>query len=203
MRKLDPVKHEEKRRDILEAAGRCFVRKGFRGTTVSDICSEAKISAGHLYHYFPSKEAIISAIAEARLEQANERFSRTTEEHNALGAILSEIDWTNSMSGASGLVARFEILAEAGRNPAMAEILQKHNRGMCRLLGGLLRKGQACGQIDPELDPELVANVLLSVLDGFKTVSIRDPETDLKKSFHLLKVLITRFLAPPSATPDT
>jgi TetR/AcrR family transcriptional repressor of uid operon len=41
MRKIDPVKHEEKRQEILEAAGRCFARKGFQGATISDICAEA------------------------------------------------------------------------------------------------------------------------------------------------------------------
>ncbi len=55
MRKLDPVKHEEKRREILAAAGRCFARDGFRGASISQICAEAGISSGHLYHYFASK----------------------------------------------------------------------------------------------------------------------------------------------------
>src|SRR5260221_11274361 len=74
MRKVDPVKHEKKRQDILEAAGRCFVRDGFRGASTSDICAEAKISPGHLYHYFASKEAIMAAMAEANLDQAAPRL---------------------------------------------------------------------------------------------------------------------------------
>ncbi len=67
MRKVDPVKYEEKRRDILQAAMQCFVRDGFRGASISDICAAAGISPGHLYHYFPGKEAIIGAMAETRL----------------------------------------------------------------------------------------------------------------------------------------
>ena len=41
MRKLDPVRHEQRRREILAAAGRCFARDGFRGASISDICAEA------------------------------------------------------------------------------------------------------------------------------------------------------------------
>src|ERR1700736_5705760 len=86
MRKIDPVKHEEKRQEILEAAGRCFARKGFQGATISDICSEAKISPGHLYHYFASKEAIVSAMAEARITQVGARFEHVMESSDPIGA---------------------------------------------------------------------------------------------------------------------
>jgi TetR/AcrR family transcriptional repressor of uid operon len=68
MRKVDPVKHEEKRREILTAAQRCFARDGFQGASTSQTCKEAKNSPGHLYHYFASKEDIVKAIAEMRLE---------------------------------------------------------------------------------------------------------------------------------------
>lgn len=63
MRTVDPVRHEERRRKILEAAKRCFARDGLWGASVSGICAEVGISPGHLYHYFKGKEAILSAIA--------------------------------------------------------------------------------------------------------------------------------------------
>ena len=92
MRKVDPVKYDEKRREILEAAGRCFVRDGFHGTSTSAICAEAGISPGHLYHYFASKEAIIEAMAVANLGRAAERFSQLAESSNVVTALLSEIE---------------------------------------------------------------------------------------------------------------
>ena len=67
MRRVDPVKHEEKKQEILGAARRCFIRNGFRGASIADICAEAGISPGHLYHYFPSKEAIVGAMGTAAL----------------------------------------------------------------------------------------------------------------------------------------
>ena len=48
---------------ILDAAKKCFVRSGFQGASMHDICKEAEMSPGALYRYFPSKEAIIEAIA--------------------------------------------------------------------------------------------------------------------------------------------
>src|SRR3546814_1079723 len=92
MRKLDPVKHEEKRREILNAAERCFVRDGLQGASISSICAEARISPGHLYHYFASKEAIVSAMIEVRLEEAAARFAKLAEGADVLSALFCEIE---------------------------------------------------------------------------------------------------------------
>ncbi|MBX6763742.1 MAG: TetR/AcrR family transcriptional regulator [Rubrobacteraceae bacterium] len=53
-----------RRRQILEAACRCFARGGFRETAMLDICREANLSIGTIYRYFPDKEALILAVAE-------------------------------------------------------------------------------------------------------------------------------------------
>ncbi|QYU68460.1 TetR/AcrR family transcriptional regulator [Leptolyngbya sp. 15MV] len=53
--------NDKRRRQILDAALRCFRESGFRGASVSDICKVAGMSPGHLYHYFPSKEAIVAS----------------------------------------------------------------------------------------------------------------------------------------------
>jgi AcrR family transcriptional regulator len=53
-----------RRRQILEAACRCFARRGFRETAMLDICREANLSIGTIYRYFPDKEALILSVAD-------------------------------------------------------------------------------------------------------------------------------------------
>src|SRR5580704_11319022 len=91
MRKRDPIKHEEKRRQILEVAERCFLRDGFRGASISDICAEAQMSPGHLYHYFKSKEVIIRELTELHLQRVASRFEQMAEKTDVLEAFLDEI----------------------------------------------------------------------------------------------------------------
>jgi AcrR family transcriptional regulator len=196
MRKLDPVKHEEKRREILGAAERCFVRDGLQGASISSICAEARISPGHLYHYFTSKEAIVGAIIEARLEEAAARLTKSAEGADVLSTLFGEMEVRRS--GHPALL--LEALAEANRSPSMAKALQDHTKGVHALLADLLGKGQAAGTIDPTLDRHVTASLLISIIDGSKTLCLRDPELDVQEATKALQTMIVRYLAPASDT---
>ena len=53
---------EQRRRQILDAAQRCFARKGFHETSMQDVFRESGLSAGAVYRYFKSKnELVVSA----------------------------------------------------------------------------------------------------------------------------------------------
>jgi AcrR family transcriptional regulator len=56
-----------RRADILAIAARCFSTKGFVGTTTRDIARAIGITEAALYRYFPSKEAIYTAILDERM----------------------------------------------------------------------------------------------------------------------------------------
>ena len=64
MRRANAQLQSDRRAEILAAAQRCFVRSGFHGASMQEICAEAGMSPGNLYRYFPSKEALIAGIAE-------------------------------------------------------------------------------------------------------------------------------------------
>jgi AcrR family transcriptional regulator len=50
------------RKAILKAAEQLFARDGYAGTAMRDIAAKAGVQAATLYHYFPSKEAILKEI---------------------------------------------------------------------------------------------------------------------------------------------
>jgi AcrR family transcriptional regulator len=50
---------EKKRRIIIKAASRLFVKKGFFRTTVSEIAKESGLTSGTLYNYIREKEDIL------------------------------------------------------------------------------------------------------------------------------------------------
>jgi len=62
------------RREILEAAERVFVSKGYEAATVEEIAREAEFAVGTLYNFFEGKEALFLAVADRILEDLATRF---------------------------------------------------------------------------------------------------------------------------------
>jgi TetR/AcrR family transcriptional repressor of uid operon len=196
VRTIDPVKHEERRKRILEVAERCFARDGFRGASISDVCKEAKISPGHLYHYFPSKEAIVRAITEKSLEYATERLARIIHKPDPIAAFVAALEGAELEQFHNRQLLALDMLAEAGRNPIIADVLQERSHALRSLLASFLRTAQESGQVDQSLDPDLAAAVLQSIFDSMATMKIRDPAISRTESLDYVKLLIVRFLAP-------
>nr|WP_249148954.1 TetR/AcrR family transcriptional regulator [Bradyrhizobium manausense] len=196
VRKVDPVKHEQKRRDILDAAFRCFIKDGFHGASTTDICAAAKISPGHLYHYFPSKEAIVEAMVDMGLESAAREFGKISAAPDFIEALIDYLE-RGSLRHRTAQVLSLDALAEAARNPQFAGIVEKHASVSRNLLVDFIGTAQRQGQIDPDLDPAATANILLAVIDGARAMPIRTPTLDIEQSLAHLRTLLSRFLKPP------
>jgi AcrR family transcriptional regulator len=53
---------EERRREILAAAGRVFARKGFERSTTAEIAREAGVAEGTIFRYFPTKRDLLVSV---------------------------------------------------------------------------------------------------------------------------------------------
>lgn len=66
---------EERKREIREAAIRCFVRRGYAGTRLIDIAREAGLSKGGVYFHYRAKEDLFHEILDGQLEALQRRWS--------------------------------------------------------------------------------------------------------------------------------
>jgi AcrR family transcriptional regulator len=198
LRKVDPVKHEQKRGEILGAALRCFIRDGFRGASTTDICTEAGISPGHLYHYFPSKVAIIETLIDMGLARTAARFEKILAAPDVVEALLADIEET-SLRFRPAQILNLDGLAEAARNPEFAKVIERHTAAVRRMWSDFLRQAQSQGRVDPGLDPKATANILIALVDGSRAMPIRNPKLDIKQSVAHLRTMLVRFLRPPEA----
>src|SRR3712207_1693066 len=109
---------EAQQHRILAAAMACFARSGFHKASMQDICAEAGMSAGNLYRYFRSKEAIIAAIAEAERVRNSALFELLERaEDPVLGLMELARRYLRDMSERDAPMLCTEIIAEALRNP--------------------------------------------------------------------------------------
>lgn len=64
--------HEEQKERILSAALPVFVSKGLAATRMADIATAAEMGYGSVYHYFPDKEAIFTALIERMVQESRQ-----------------------------------------------------------------------------------------------------------------------------------
>jgi AcrR family transcriptional regulator len=68
MKTATALQHEPERRrrinKIISVARKLFLKKGYRQTTIRDICRASKLSNGTVYFYFKNKDAIYAHIYE-------------------------------------------------------------------------------------------------------------------------------------------
>lgn len=60
--------------DILDKVKSAFAFNGFEGASMQDLAKAAQMSVGNFYRYFPSKNAIITALVERDLNEIEEVF---------------------------------------------------------------------------------------------------------------------------------
>jgi len=197
VRKVDPEKVEAKRRQILDAAIECFARNGFHGTSTAAICAAAGMSPGNLFHYFPTKAAIIAAIAQEDRRESAELFAQWADADDVVAAIEA-IALEKMKAASEPLYARIsiEIAAEASRNPDVAALFAENEANEKGLLVALVKRGIAQGQIDRALKPAVIATWLIALAEGAVGRVVFEPGFNTKTHAPMLRLIIRRMLQP-------
>ena len=80
------------RQEILEAAERVFVRKGYHGATVEEIAQEAEFAVGTIYNFFKGKDdlyaCVIEGIAQDFMEQFETKVLSLADPESAIAALI-------------------------------------------------------------------------------------------------------------------
>ncbi len=91
MPKLKPTELEARRQEIITAARSCFLRNGFARTTTDEICHEASITPGGLYHYFGGKDEIIEAVIQQSATDIIDRLRATIDVAGDIRSAFREV----------------------------------------------------------------------------------------------------------------
>ncbi len=192
-RKANP-KAEVRRQQILDAAAQCFCKSGFHGASMADIAKSFGMSAGHIYNYFDSKESIIQALVQRDLDQTLERIAKLQGEKDILKAMLGTVD-----EGVQRRIAKSEldteILAEAARNPKIAQVVQRADTVIREKVIHLI-KGIQPSKESPTCELSLAAKstILMALFDGLQIRAIRDSNMKADEVGRVLKKVITQML---------
>jgi len=176
-----------RRAQVLDAAVLCFGRSGFHGASMTDIAAEASMSVGQIYRYFANKEAIIASIvardmAEAAklMEEMRVRGGDPVEELVAVMRYKME-----HLDDPVRTALSLEILAEAARNPRVAEIVRDADQmGRAWLRELLLRDGGSQECLEARMDMVGV------MIEGWTLRLVRNPQVDREAYLTSLREML-------------
>ncbi len=166
---------EEKTREILEAARRQFIARGFEAATIESIAEEAGVSKVTVYKRFASKTGLFAAIVRgivARMEEAVAAMSPASgdvrERLVVCGVSLMRSVVCREIIAVDRLVAQ-----ESERHPELAQALFEAGPRMAlQQLARILEEADGRGEVDLS-DPWAMAEDLLSLWFGFEWEAIR------------------------------
>ena len=171
MPKVTDAHRAARRRQILDAASRCFVRNGFHATSMQDVLGEAGLSAGAVYRYFPSKAAIVAAIAEETVGDVIRVIEEITGAEpvppmeETMARVLDAVDAHTGPQGNARIA--MQVWAEALREPALADLVQVTYGRIRGSFVELARRAREAGRLPADADPEQVGTVLFSMVPGY------------------------------------
>lgn len=193
-----------RRQHIIDAAYRCFARKGFHQTTMREIYAEAGLSPGAIYHYFDSKDDIIEASFIFDHQRSLPVFERAIDDPDPMVALDHLIDFFFAgLESAAALGANkvnIQGWAEALVNPRLLVPLQATLHDFRNLLAQLIRRGQEAGDIDPQVDPQAAGEVIISAYFGLYLQKAIDPDLDVGQYKDALLALLHGKFAQNSQT---
>lgn len=194
-RKRDAALAESRRREILDAAARCFVRRGLHASTMREIQAESGLSTGAVYNYFDSKESIIEAMAARERSEIDALAGYLESTPDARCAIIESVAAIIQECTPDDARLSVELLSEAGRNPRVHAAVTANDKALREAFDTAIRRGQKDGRIPMAMTPDLLLETVVALYEGFIGRIAFDRSADRKQLARAATLVLNRLMA--------
>jgi AcrR family transcriptional regulator len=158
-------KREETRTRIFEQAMRLFAERGFVNTPVEEITEAADVAKGTFFNYFPTKEAILQALAERQLSvvKAAEEKSRTAAQVRPV--LVEMVHKLAERPSRSQLLLR-SLMGVAMTNNTLSNVLGQVLEQGRGYVAAMMQRGQENGEVRTDMEPLELARILQHAIFG-------------------------------------
>ncbi|HAV1568849.1 TPA: TetR/AcrR family transcriptional regulator [Klebsiella michiganensis] len=194
------LKSKDRRKQVLDAAAKCFSELGFHGCSIAKISKAASMSPGHIYYHFANKEEIVEALVshqestlyelinEIAASPPDERIAVSLKRHTKR---MVEVHTSPNFNG-----LWLEIAAEAARNPGVAEILQtSHDAINARFHEELFKRARTNSEVDMQkirTGMDIIASIFSGLTQHTATRAL-GPEWDKQLLINMINEIIECF----------
>ncbi len=167
MKRAGGIETEEK---IIQAALELFVRKGYHGTSITDIMNKVGLSKGSLYAHFKSKGELLLRIIDGYKVRYLDEMTRLAKdgEGDALDKLHQCISFSARFAAEHQSLCGFLICitTELKADIEFEPVLKAVNHHYQRLFSGIIRQGITQGVVDKGTDPGMAALTFMALHGG-------------------------------------
>lgn len=159
---------KDRREQILAAARRCFIDKGFHPTRMDDIAREAQLSKGGVYFHFKSKQEVFDSLVEEEYATSMGFLRSVVEDEKPIAEKMARLGahYLEYFSSAPDAPRFFVVMGEmALRDDRLANRLLEMQTAYIEMVASLIEQGSQEGFLRA-VDARAVAAILKAVLDG-------------------------------------
>ena len=157
-----------RRKEILEAALRCFSTKGYHDTRVDDIVIESGLTKGAIYWYFKGKRELFIALIEQHLQEDKALWKKLFEEYELGPDLLIRAGLLYLKRHLEDrLLSPFcaEFMAESYRDEVIREKIHELNNEWRNLIKEAFDRAILEGKMK-DFDTESLATALIAIIGG-------------------------------------
>jgi AcrR family transcriptional regulator len=185
-----------RRKQVLDAAESCFSRRGFHAASMADISRAAGMSAGHIYNYFDSKDAIIAAFVMKNMERVTNLMQDLAQREDPLQAVVDNAgEHVLESLDPKTWVMPLEIFAEASRNPAIAEMLHCADQRSRQLFLSIIKDARIKRGLPA--DEEMLEgrlNAMIAMYQGLPVRAVHNPDMKVEPLIAGFRIVLTALL---------
>jgi len=175
----------DRKREILAAAGKCFVQYGYEKTTLDDIAAIVGINKASFYYYFKNKEAIFFELI---TREADEYIQQTKNKAELIpgcrAKILAWVRESFRFNQTNSILHQLSIESLKRVTPLLAELEVYAKQKGVVYLSSVLAHYQETGEVLTE-DPGKLAQTMIDVIYAMKDQSYRDLNSPHGEAFGL------------------
>lgn len=165
------TKGEQTRQRILRQAAEVFNRKGYFGTSLTDIMDVTGLEKGGLYNHFASKDDLALQAFDYGVDLVRQAFgAAVSSKANAIDRLTAVIEVFRRMPDGfpvEGGCPVFNTAVEADdAHPALRERARQAMDEWHTFLRRIVTRGIEKGEVRPRIDPDAVATLLVATLEG-------------------------------------
>jgi AcrR family transcriptional regulator len=185
---------DERRRLLVDTALSLLAQSGFEGFRTRDVADAAGINSATLHHYFPTKEDLITAVAERLAARFESEKAPAATASDALGELRQQFrDIEYYARSRPELIAVYrELVVRGYRDAGTRALVQRLNRGWQKSVERILARGKADGLFRADCEPAASANAIVAACWGFITLLDVPPQSFKRSCAELEKGLLAR-----------